>query len=178
VVSGPESAYRTIQTLKSKYVPQVLETQRLGIMNVRIQAGETGQWTRKEGVKRGKANPHTADQELLHLTGNGYQNKIDPRSPLILPGMHSSYGMNGQIEPKRFASKQFMLMDAKKTTLNILEEGDHGELDEIPDVVAPRHLGKANVAFVDGSVSSLSVNELVEEKDRPDHGRWDYIPRH
>lgn len=95
------------------------------------------------------------DTVLVHLTGADYHN-IEP--PVTLSGARSSYGMNGRIQPRKWGPRQYMLMDAVEAVIDVDGMGHFEE--DIAEVVAPRHGGKANVAFVDGSVGSVSLDEL------------------
>ena len=103
------------------------------------------------------------DKELLRMWSRDYQ-QIDPRSPYGVPmGGRTSYGMNGLIEATNWGPGQFMLMDANQTRIDV---GTSNYEDILEEVVQPRHLGKANVSTVDGSVRPMSLLELEQEMDR------------
>ena len=95
------------------------------------------------------------DAVLVHLTGADYHD-IEP--PVTLSGARSSYGMNGRIQPDKWGPRQYMLMDAVEAVIDVDGIGNFEE--DIAEVVAPRHNGKANVAFVDGSVDAAGLDEL------------------
>lgn len=102
------------------------------------------------------------DKELLHMWSLNYV-RNDPRSPLRLgAGSWSSYGMNGMIEARKFGLGQIMLADANETIIRI---GSRREEAYIEEVIQYRHMGKANVAFVDSSVRAMTREEIEREYD-------------
>ncbi|HUU23223.1 MAG TPA: prepilin-type N-terminal cleavage/methylation domain-containing protein [Phycisphaerae bacterium] len=111
-------------------------------------------------LRIGPANPSEDDQELLHLTGEDYH-VVDPRSPLRLCGVRTSYGMSAFVRERGWRPRQIMLMDANDITVGI-ENGTHGETI-IEDVIAPRHLGKVNTVRVDQSVGTMGPLALERE---------------
>lgn len=117
------------------------------------------------------------DKELLRMWSRDFQ-KIDPRSPFgIQVGGKSSYGMNGLIEDKKWGPGQLMLMDANETRIDVDTANLEDDLFH-PDwgIIKARHMGKVNVNSVDGSVKSMTLDELEEALDRhfeDDRGLWD-----
>ena len=87
--------------------------------------------------------------EVTLTNGEEYEGKV-------LGTDRASYGMNGLIEPKRFAAQQLMLMDANWTHLDVTQVAwmDH---------IKPRHMGKVNVVTVGGSVRSMTMTELRDQ---------------
>lgn len=119
-------------------------------------------------LARGDGNPWQDDEELMQLTGENYQNKIDSRSPVKLLGTGSrrtSYGMNNRVEPRKWRPQQWILVDARKA---IIDLRGLGTMDFLDEVAVPRHMGKANVAAADSSVRAVTLMHLVEELDKSD----------
>lgn len=102
------------------------------------------------------SNPNwTKDEVVIRLTGTSTANHwIDPRSPAVIPGAggKSSYGMNGEI-CGRSAPYQVLLVEYEKTLVDV-------EADFFDEWFAPRHVGVANVLYVDGSVHQELMTRL------------------
>ena len=62
-------------------------------------------------VCRGESGVGWESEILMQLTGNNYQNQIDPRSPLSLSGSAVSYGMNNQVRGRLPRLNQLMLVE-------------------------------------------------------------------
>jgi len=102
----------------------------------------------------------------------------DPGNPPGKPGKaylsvagSGSYAMNAAVPSRPKRPDQIMLLDYEKSIAKVLETG--GQVDDFDQFLEPalRHLGKANVIHVDGSVRSAAREELEWERDRS-AGRW------
>ena len=114
-------------------------------------------------LAEGQSPDDEDDREQLRMWSRDYQ-QIDPRSPYgIALSSRTSYGMNGLIEATNWGPGQFLLMDANQTRIDI---GTPNYEDILEEVIQPRHLGKANVTTVDGSVRPMSLLELEQEMDQ------------
>lgn len=78
----------------------------------------------------------------------------------IAGGVGVSYGMNSLITRKGNEPHQVLLLDYEKSIVNVGAE-DY-IIDDFDEQFAPRHLGRANVLFVDGSIATLTQAELEE----------------
>ncbi|MCD6303857.1 MAG: prepilin-type N-terminal cleavage/methylation domain-containing protein [Planctomycetes bacterium] len=142
-------------------------------------AGHSRHWVMKGPghpkcpVPIGDSPQSDSDKEILHMFSLGFV-RHDPRSPYGIPTAgRCSYGMNGLLEPRKWRPGQFMLMDANETRIDI---GTANYEEPLEDVVMPRHMGKANVLTVGGSVKPMSLLELEMERDSDD-GRWYFSHR-
>lgn len=108
-------------------------------------------------LDNGKSDPEEGApgvKLIQRLTGLNYVNIVDP--PVRLGAAATSYGMNGLIEPDRHGRQQLMLMDADRPEITV------GQWDW-QDHIIPRHLGKVNVVWVDGTVHSMTYSRLMDE---------------
>jgi len=103
---------------------------------------------------------------LVRLTGVRYP-EVEP--PVTLGGPASSYAMNDLVDPIYHAPGRVMLVEYNKTIAWWGGSGNY--LDEVEDWAAPRHLGMANIAFVDGSVGEMSLAQLEEEREKGQEGQ-------
>jgi prepilin-type N-terminal cleavage/methylation domain-containing protein len=108
------------------------------------------------------------NQVVMRLWGDDYH-QIDPRSPYTLSSGLSSYGMNNQVRQTTPRLDQLMLIDARRSVLDFAGLGSYID-DE--DVILPRHMGKANLTTVEGSVRAITLDELNLELGKPDGGIW------
>jgi len=99
---------------------------------------------------------------LMRLTGRNYDDVLEP--DVTLGGPASSYGMNDLVDRVYHPPGRAMLVEYNKTVA--LWGGSGNYLDEVEQWAAPRHLGMANVAFVDGSVAEMSLEQLEEEREK------------
>jgi len=91
------------------------------------------------------------DELIMQLGGRNYRT---PHTHTIRTP--SSYGINSLVGETQFGSQQLMLMDASQTVVQV------GEPDWL-ETVKDRHMGKANVVTVGGSVRSMSKAQLLDE---------------
>jgi len=80
---------------------------------------------------------------------------------ITAPEGEASYGMNGRIRPKRYRLKQLMLVEYDKPVIDVAN-------DDPARWLMPRHLGRANALFVDGTVRALYPDRLG-----PDSKLWE-----
>lgn len=91
-------------------------------------------------------------------TNNQAHQGYDPALDLDAEGTAVSFGMNSQVRDKRHGAGQVLLLDYERS---IVQRGDSGHaIDDMDELFAPRHFGKANVLFVDGSVQPMAQAEL------------------
>jgi len=83
---------------------------------------------------------------------------------LTRPGHSASYGMNNQVRPLTSRTGQVLLAEYGKTIVDLDGNGFDDNYDEM---IAPRHLGRANAVSMDGSVGGYRPEELA-----PATGRW------
>ncbi len=101
---------------------------------------------------------------LVRLTGKQYGVVVEP--PVTLGGPASSYGMNDRVDRAYHPPGRVMLVEYDKT---IAWWGGSGNYrDELEKWLAPRHLGMANIAYVDGSVSEMSPDQIRDEIEQTD----------
>jgi len=107
-------------------------------------------------------------EQLLQLTGVQYQ-KIDPRSPVKLPRLETSYGYNDQVPPIGGPASQIMALDYLHTIVDL--DAHRGDWSTVIDGrreynhLAPRHRGRANVLYVDGHVQGAWPEALAPDDD-------------
>jgi len=111
-----------------------------------------------DGPNMGKAN--WRDDIVRRLTGMSYH-EIDP--PYVVGGARCSYGMNVDVPRVNGRPSQLLLLDYEKTTADAVAHTVDGEWKYL----APRHMGRVNAVFVDGSVRDLWPSELD-----PGEGLW------
>jgi hypothetical protein len=105
----------------------------------------------------GEAGPNWMSEAIMRLTGNNYQNQVDP--DVYLTGARASYGMNNLVLPNKGApTAQLMLMDYKKSIIDVLPGGNF--IDDFEEWYAPRHYDQSNVMTVGGSVEHMNRSEL------------------
>lgn len=103
--------------------------------------------------------------ELLELGGgrHTYTNKVahqgyDPALDFDATGTAVSFGMNSLVRDEKHSGGQVLLLDYERS---IVQMGDNGYArDDLDELFAARHFGRANVLFVDGSVQQRAQSEL------------------
>ena len=84
----------------------------------------------------------------------------------------ASYAMNAEAPTSAARPSQIFLLDYEKSIADAY--GSISEVDDFDMYLEPsthRHLGKVNVARVDGAVASMTQEQLEWERDRPE-GEW------
>jgi len=109
-----------------------------------------------------KSGPETGDPRVvMRLTGRNYDDVLEP--PYIVGRQAASYGMSTAVNSQSPAVGQLLLV------------GSYVNIDES---LRPRHKGQANYAETDGSVSSLTQEQLEWEFDStPERGIWGVTTR-
>jgi hypothetical protein len=109
----------------------------------------------KEVVEIG-GGKHVATNNTAH---QGYT----PPFELDATGVGVSYGMNSLIVDRAAPSEQVLLVDYEK---HVIEMGTDGQaIDDFDEHFAPRHFGKANVMFEDGSIRLMTRGELESQPE-------------
>ncbi len=110
----------------------------------------------------------SADERLLmRLTGQGYADKLDP--DVEIGGPPTSYGMNDLVAPHGARSEQILLIEYNRSVA--YWGGTGNVIDDMYERVAARHLGKANLVNVDGSVVGM-IPDDIQDKVRETEPMW------
>lgn len=114
-----------------------------------------------------KSGPETGDPRVvMRLTGRRYDDKLEPA--YVVGRQAASYGMSTAVNSLSPAVGQLMLVE--NSTSVVRTNGSYGN---ISDTLRPRHNGRANYASTDGSVSSMTGEELEWEFDSTqERGIW------
>lgn len=121
-------------------------------------------------VCQGRGGDNWQNEILVRLTGNGYQNKVDPTYYLKTGAAICSYGANLAV-PRRARPTQALLMDANEAYLEVDPSGNY--IEDIGKLLAPRHFAGGNMgsgrlyyARVDASVQEATAMEMEYELDK------------
>ena len=104
-----------------------------------------------------KSAMQTADPRvIMRLTGQRYANIIEPA--YTVGTQRASYGMSTAVNSESPRPSQLMLVEYKTSVVRL-----NGNFTDIDESLRPRHFGRANYISTDGSVSSMTVEELEQE---------------
>lgn len=111
------------------------------------------------------SNPSWEDDVLVRLTGVGYST-IDSSVSVFGGGSH--YGMNTLVNTSAYRMNQLWLVEYTSDLINLTSSHHDDPFDENESngEIMARHLGRANLLKVDGSVLSMTKDELENEFDR------------
>jgi len=114
-----------------------------------------------------KSAMQTADPRvIMRLTGRRYANVIEP--PYTVGTQRASYGMSTAVNSESPRPGQLMLVEYKTSVVRL-----KGNFTDIDESLRPRHFGRANYITTDGSVSSMTVEELEQELNGSQNmGMW------
>ncbi len=113
---------------------------------------------------------YRGDEEVVEIgggkhsaTNNTAHQGYSPPFELDATGVGVSYGMNSLIVDRPAPSEQVLLVDYEK---HVIEIGTDGQaIDDFDEHFAPRHFGKANVMFEDGSIRLMTRGELESQPE-------------
>jgi len=104
-----------------------------------------------------KSAMQTADPRVvMRLTGRQYANIIE--APYTVGTQRASYGMSTAVDSGSPRSGQLLLVEYKTSVVRL-----KGNFTDIDESLRPRHFDRANYVSTDGSVSSMTVEELEQE---------------
>ena len=104
-----------------------------------------------------KSAMQTADPRvLMRLTGRQYAGIIEP--PYIVGTQRASYGMSTAVDRESPRPGQLLLAEYDTSVIRL-----RGNFTDIDESLRPRHFGRANYISTDGSVSSMTVEELEQQ---------------
>jgi prepilin-type processing-associated H-X9-DG protein len=105
----------------------------------------------------------TLEDDMRTLTIHRFQSTFPGEEVriLVIPKGEASYGMNDQVRQRAPRMQQLLLVEYGQP----VADHDGRMPDDDPNLLAPRHLGKANVLFVDGSVRSMWPDEILEDRE-------------
>lgn len=111
------------------------------------------------------SNPSWDNDVLIHLTGMGY-GVVEPS--ITLSGGGSHYGMNSLVDTRSPRADQLCLVEytGDLVSLGSSHCDDPFDGDQSNGEIMARHLGRANLVKVDGSVMSMTKDELENEFDQ------------
>ncbi len=114
---------------------------------------------------------YDAAGEVLEIGGgrHSHTNNLSHQGynpPLDFPatGTAVSFGMNVLVRDLNSTGGQVLLLDYEKSIVNVGENGSIN--DDMDEMFAARHFGKANVMRVDGSIELMAQSELENQPDQ------------
>jgi len=112
------------------------------------------------------SNTSWEDDVVVHLTGMDY-GIIEP-SVTLSGGGGSHYGMNTLVNSRAYRMSQLWLAEYTCDMISLTSShyDDPFDGDQSNGEIMARHLGRANLLKVDGSVISMTKDELENEFDQ------------
>ena len=113
------------------------------------------------------SNPSWEDDVLVHLTGMGY-GIIEPSVTVSGGSGGSHYGMNTLVNASAYRMSQLWLIEYTSDMMSLTSShyDDPFDGNQSNGEIMARHLGRANLLKVDGSVISMTKDELENEFDQ------------
>lgn len=134
----------------------------LGVSGTTYPTGSAGRRLEQASDPNGDSVTLTDDRhEVIYGWAKANPAWLDTMRVITESGGASSYGMNNQVRGHDYRGSQVLLADYEKS---IIDLDGIDEDDDLSELLAPRHLGKANVMRVDGSIEHMTVDELTADQ--------------